>query len=197
MRAHLLIMRWLLLNIGFATLGAWAWQAGLVTVAWTSDSSWITTAILALFCAGMIGVSFRIIQASVALDSVRGEGKWKVREFRLASKGENSRIALEEKLSVRWEYYDRIGEYLVMLGFAGTVYGMYIALPDLTGRSIMDPAVVTLVFSAFITGFKVAIWTTLTGIAANIVLSLNTLVLKGGYSRLYTKLLEENDAKKA
>lgn len=196
MRANLLIMRWVLLNGAIMVLLVIAWRHGLVQLAWQSDTTWITTAILALFGWSFAGVTYRIFQASIALDSLRGEGTWKVREFRLAGPGPDSSEALKTKLQHRHDGFEDIGgTVFVMLGFLGTLYGMYLALPDLDGRSITDISTATLVLASLGSGFKIALWTSITGLIANLVLSYNLRLLRTGYTHLYTALLEDRDVR--
>lgn len=192
MHGNLLMMRWVLLNLSFVVIGGLLWKAGWLMAAWKGDTTYVTSSILFLFGVSFIGLTMRIAQCSTMLDSVRGEGIGRVKEYRLRSKEPWAYEALKTKLSRNVRPYNWVCGVVTLLGFLGTAIGMWTALDGIAHANISDAASVVIVLSSLVSGFSVAIWTTISGIVCSIALAFNVQVLKGGYERLYTQLLERS-----
>jgi len=175
MYSHLLFMRWLVLNVAIGTLGILAHQAGLLQMAWSADTTWVTTAILSVVAYGFVGITWRVAQCANWLDRVRRPTN--AEAFRL-------------KLASRVRPYVWLARCCVMLGFFGTVLGMVVALSLISSSGVQDAAMATQILTALVAGFNIALYTTLTGIVGYFVLMFNTQLLMGGYERLYTRSLE-------
>lgn len=185
---NLLMMRWLALNVAIGVVLILADRGGLIRAAWAGDTTWVTTMILALFAIGHAGVFGRIVQVSLMLDRVRGEGFGGFGR-RAAPSGPMAMEALKVRLAARVRPFTMIGRMLVILGFFGTVWGMRMALEQIPA-AVDGADAAKVVLGALTSGFAVAIWTTITGIAAYMALSFNVQLLAGGTERLYTQILE-------
>ena len=173
--SHLLLMRWLCLNVVLGILLIYADREGLVERAWTSDTTWVSTSIVVLFVIGWVGTLWRIAQCTHWLDEL---------------KYPTNTEAFKTKLASRVRPYVWLARCMVMLGFFGTVYGMITALGLISASGVQDAAMAMQILSALVSGFNIALWTTITGIVCYFALMFNIQLLMGGYERLYTKSLE-------
>jgi len=166
------MQRWLILNVAIGTLAIFAFKAGLLEQAWRADSTWTTTFILAFLGIGFLSVSWRVFQCSWWLDHIR--------------KPINNE-AFKMKLASRVRPFAWLARCLPVLGFFGTLYGMQMALEAVGSMSVTNAQMASVIMQAMVSGFSVAIWTSLSGIVCFFVLSFNIQLLMGGYERLYTK----------
>lgn len=178
MRSDLLTQRWILLQLCVAVLAFLGLRSGLLQQAWTADTTWITSVILVFTFLSWVGIAWRTCQCSTYLN--RGEY-----DIWLSRHGE----AAKTKLASRVRPYQWMCSVLVLLGLLGTGYGMWTALSGIAHANIQDAHAVGVVIKSLVSGFSIAVWTTMTGIICSLLLAFNIQVLKGGYERLYVKYI--------
>jgi len=189
----LLLMRFLLLNIGLAVLAGLAWKTGLVDQALESGAAVFLAFMCALFAYGWWIVFYRLVGCTRMLNSMEkpGAGENRVKEFRDISDGRWANEVISIKLHARVMPIERIALWLKSLGYLGTIYGFMLAFGGVTSESASNIDMVGPMVAALITGMHFALWTTLCGLAGALALQWNTTLLDKGYSHLSSKLLAE------
>lgn len=185
------MMRWVLLNLAFTLVGALLFKKGVPQEAWHGDSTWFTAVILLFVGVGLLMCAYRTLQCSVMLDSIKGAPKGRVREYMLSKRDLVAKETLRAKLDARLLPIEWLAYVLVTLGFLAIIWGMKNGLMQISAMQIQDADGAVKIVQILVQHFTVALFPTVTGITAYIVLQFNVVLLQGGYSRLYTKLLEE------
>jgi hypothetical protein len=200
-RQYFLLLRFSLINlVGFALLGA-AWMQGWVSLAWTSDTTYLSHGIFALFLAGVGICGHKIWQTSSELNKARRFDPFHpeqclalryVAEVKGRS-GDSRALAassLNLKLTTRIGVVRFIANSLVLLGLIGTVVGFIMALSGVDPETSGDASAITPMVSTLIVGMSVALYTTLIGSVLNIWLMVNYHILANGTVSLLTTLVD-------
>lgn len=196
---HLLILRFVLLNLaGFGLLGA-AWAQGLVEMVLTGDKTYLSVLIFLVFVGGLVLCTYKVWQTSSELDAVRArylEASSAVTRYLHpmleldAESRANLTGALRLKLSHRIAIVRHIGNSLVLLGLIGTVLGFIIALSGVDPQRASDISAIAPMVATLIAGMSTALYTTLVGAVLNVWLMANHQLLTSGTVKLITALVE-------
>lgn len=200
-RPHLLLLRFLLVNLaGFALLMA-ALAQGWVGTAIAADSTGLTVVIFAVFAVGLVLCGWRIVETSRALEEVRGYDPERVQPSIAARylarvrgrDGESRSLAasnLRLKLQSRISTVRHLASSLVFLGLIGTVVGFIIALTGVKPEVASDLGAVAPMVSTLIRGMAIALYTTLAGALGSLWLMMNYRLLANGTAELAHGLVE-------
>ena len=197
---HLLIMRFVVVNmVALAMLGA-AWVNGWVGMVMAGDITQLVTVIALVFLAGLAECGRRVVQTSVELDRVQTRGgrlpphlKGYLQTVRGGRDGQSRAMvgsALKLRLASRISTVRHVANSLVFLGLIGTVIGFIIALSGVDPSAAGDVDAIGPMVSTLISGMSVALYTTLVGAILNVWLMLNYRLLEGGTVRLLTAMVE-------
>lgn len=200
-RQYFLLLRFSLINlVGFALLGA-AWMQGWVSLAWTSDTTYLSHGIFALFLAGLGVCGHKIWHTSRELNKARRFDPFHPEQclaLRYVSEvkgrsGDSRALAassLKLKLTTRIGVVRFIANSLVLLGLIGTVVGFIMALSGVDPATSGDASAITPMVSTLIVGMSVALYTTLIGSVLNVWLMINYHILASGTVNLLTTLVD-------
>ena len=201
-RQYFLLLRFSLINlVGFALLGA-AWVQGWVSLAWTSDTTYLSHGIFALFLAGLGVCGHKIWHTSRELNKARRFDPIHNPEQSMALRyvsevrgrsGDSRALAassLKLKLTTRIGVVRFIANSLVLLGLIGTVVGFIMALSGVDPETSGDASAITPMVSTLIVGMSVALYTTLIGSVLNVWLMINYHILASGTVNLLTTLVD-------
>lgn len=200
-REYFLLLRFVLVNVaGFALLGG-AWLQGWIDTAWSSDSTYISHGIFALFLLGLAICGHRIWRTSGELNKARRFDPFHPEPslaLRYVSevKGRSGDSRALAAASLRLRLTTRIGvvrflaNSLVLLGLIGTVVGFIMALSGVDPETSGDASAITPMVSTLIAGMSVALYTTLIGSVLNVWLMVNFHILAGGTVNLLTTLVD-------
>ena len=198
-KSHLLVLRFMLVNIvAVALLGA-AYQQGLVERALTADKTYLTVAIFVVFLAGLIVAGRRVWETSRDLEQLNQFDPLRqsyatnyIASLRGREGDSRSLLAssLRMKLTHRIAIVRNVANSLVLLGLIGTVVGFIIALSGVDPEQASDVSAITPMVSTLIEGMSTALYTTLVGAILNVWLMINYQLLAGGTVKLITALVE-------
>ena len=200
---HLLVLRFVVVNlIAFALLGA-AWANGWVERVLAADTTRLVTVIVLVFAAGLIDAAWKIAQTSSELDQLHDRARLRSARLRghlAATRGCDASgralvgSALRLRLSARIASVRHLANSLVFLGLIGTVVGFIIALSGVDASAAADVEAIGPMVSTLIGGMSVALYTTLVGSILNIWLMINYRLLEGGTVRLLATIVERGEA---
>ena len=191
MRRHLLLYRFLIVNIVGAALlglaGAQGWLARLVE----ADPTGLVFVIFGVFGVGLALCGWRLFATSTALDRLqRGEPvALPLAPGRTPARPELMAEALKARLFSRIAVVRQFATALVVLGLIGTVAGFIIALSGVSAEDAGTLAAVQPMISTLISGMSVALYTTLEGAVLGLWLTVNYRMLATGTATLYSELL--------
>lgn len=193
---YLLLFRWIVVNlVGFFLLGL-AYLNGWVGLVVSSDQTFISSLIFALFIWGLTLSGIRIFKTSRELNHAKeqsSESKWKKLVDNMHSeKMDPSQIieALKLKMFARISIVKWFANALVLLGLIGTVVGFIIALSGVDPSKSSDVAAIGAMVATLISGMGTALYTTLVGSITNLWLMANYHILSEGTANLLATLLE-------
>ncbi len=196
---HLLMLRFVLLNLAaFALLGV-AYVHGFVDMVIAADRTYLSVVIGLVFLFGLGLCGRKVWQTSRELNRVRQPEAF-ARSSVLQELGQsrsrdpesrgNLIGALRLTLSYRISIVRHIANSLVLLGLIGTVLGFIIALSGVDAERASDINAITPMISTLISGMSTALYTTLVGAVLNVWLMANHQVLTGGTVKLIASLME-------
>lgn len=185
---NLLIFRFVLLNAAGLAGFFLAWHHGLVIEAWNADTTPISGTIIALFLITWGFIAYRVVEVSRLLNLLDTSPLRVMRYFTRSQTDANE--ILKVKLTSRSEPLMAVCGVLITLGLLGTVWGMKEALIGVDSTKVGDINNLASAVASLTSGFMVALYTTIVGVVFSVFLFFNAQLLKGGQSRLYTKLLE-------
>ncbi len=198
-KSHLLVLRFMLVNIiAFGLLGA-AYQQGLVERALVADKTYLSVAIFIVFVAGLIVCARRIWETSRDLEQINAFDPLRqshatsyIASLRGRAGDSRSLLAssLRMKLTHRIAVVRNVANALVLLGLIGTVVGFIIALSGVDPEQASDVSAITPMVSTLIEGMSTALYTTLVGAILNVWLMINYQLLASGTVKLITALVE-------
>lgn len=152
-------------------------ENGKLMELYAMDQTYISEAIVVLFALAWLLCLFRIWECSTALNRVEN------------GRGSNFPTAMDEfqaYCSQRRNPVDVVNRILVDMGILGTMYGFLIAL-GVDVSSLTSTETLGSEIGQVISGMRVALVTSMTGLATSIYLTLNQRLLEGGYERLYER----------
>lgn len=150
MKNHL-IYRAILVNVAFIAIAVALTVEGYVAWLFANDSSYISYAITALFLVGWGWSAKEIVVASADLNLSDAHGPRKA-----------ARADADKDLGkIAW--LSDISEYLVQLGFLGTLVGFVIALSGIDQDTVMTADGAQGAVAALMSGMSTAIGTTIIG----------------------------------
>lgn len=200
-RTHLLLLRFLLVNLAALALFLAAVFQGWVAEAVESDTTGLTVVIFGVFVVGTVMCGFRVFQTGRALEEVRRYDPAKARVgiaarylARVYGRGGESRALAAANLRLRLQNriatVRHIANSLVFLGLIGTVLGFIIALSGVKPELASDVGAVAPMVSTLVEGMAVALYTTLMGAVGNLWLMANYRLLASGTASLFHNLVE-------
>lgn len=198
-KSHLLVLRFMLVNIIAAGLLGAAYQQGLVERALTADKTYLSVAIFVVFLAGLIVCARRIWETSCDLEQIsafdplrQSHATSYIASLRGRAGDSRSLLAssLRMKLTHRIAVVRNVANALVLLGLIGTVVGFIIALSGVDPERASDVSAITPMVSTLIEGMSTALYTTLVGAILNVWLMINYQLLAAGTVKLITALVE-------
>lgn len=187
-----LIYRWVLVNFLLtAIISVIEIQNGWLSELLELDTYYISHAIIAAFLVftTMSGVkAFRINKMIKNVPGlVAGYNK------KLAEKGENSRSDLRESLKTDLMSYIAILSIgfrsLVYAGLVGTVIGLIVATAAIDPTAVADPSSAGPVVAQVISGYSIALHTTLVGAISGLWLEVNYYMFVIANSHVFSKVL--------
>jgi hypothetical protein len=196
---HLLVLRFLVLNLVAGALLAAAWLKGWVGLVFAGDSTQLVALIAAVFAFALASCARKIFQTSSEINQLRDpSGGYAPRVARyltgLQARDGQSRAltasALRLKLGSRIASVRHLANSLVFLGLIGTVIGFIIALSGIDPDAAADVESIGPMVSTLISGMSVALYTTLVGSILNVWLMVNYRLLESGTVTLVTTIVE-------
>ena len=195
----LLLFRFFLMNFfGFAMLGV-AQSMGLVELVISSDKTFLSVGIFAVFLGGLAFCGLRVFQTSRELDNLRDFNPLVVSraaEYLSLLRGVNGdgrgliASSMRLKLTQRITVVRQVANSLVLLGLIGTVIGFVIALSGVDPAQTSNVKAIAPMVSTMIEGMSTALYTTLVGALLNLWLLANYQLLVSGTVKLITGLME-------
>ena len=177
MRRHLLLYRFLIVNIvGAALLGLAGAQGWLARLA-EADPTGLVFVIFGVFAVGLVLCGYRLFKTSAALnrlhdgEAVELPAVW----ARPPARPELRAEALKARLFSRIAVVRQCAAALVVLGLIGTVAGFIIALSGVSAEDAGTLAAVQPMISTLISGMSVALYTTLEGAVLGLWLTVEPL----------------------
>ncbi len=150
MLKHLLIFRFLLINVvGFVGVGL-AYQRGWLEYLFANDPTYITVAITSLFYFVWFTTLRRVVRTSRDLDAQKAGACY-------MKPGKQSKVWAK----IAWLLES--SETMIGLGLIGTVIGFSIALSGVNEDSLGNAAGVTTALGPLMVGMKIALNTTIVG----------------------------------
>jgi len=148
---HLLIFRFLLLNVvGYIGLGL-AFQRGWIEYLFTNDPTFITSIILVLFCCVSLTTFVKVLKTSRNLDAQ------KAGPYPCLPPGRSSKVWAK----IAWLLES--SETMIGLGLIGTVIGFSVALSGVNEGSLGTAQGVSTALGPLMVGMKIALNTTIVG----------------------------------
>jgi biopolymer transport protein ExbB/TolQ len=196
-----LIFRFIILNVfGFGLVGL-GLMTGWVQTIFLADKTVLTTTIIGVFVILLFLMGQRLFYISNQLNMTHKNAKkdnavWHQHRKRVERCRANARQDINQALYIK--LVGRLGGLawgaglLTLLGLIGTVIGIQMAVSGVDPAAAGDVSKVSQIVGTMMSGIGVALGTTLTGGILNIWAYLNYLLLAGGATRLYTKILETN-----
>jgi hypothetical protein len=191
--AEQLYWAWLL-HAGAMGFGAWwLWQQGLWRQLLDSDPSGISAGIvvLAAGCTGWVGHrALRLAREA----RPNGHGAWRGawRADRAAGRAEAAQL-LSERTHGPHETAWWFAAAAIKLGLLGTVVGFIVMASQLGKVQIFDISEVQTLLKQMTQGMAIALTTTLVGLAANLWLGLQLLLLDRMADRVAAAILSDSD----
>jgi hypothetical protein len=145
MLSNLLLFRLVIVNTVGAVASFYAYQQGYISELFTTDTTNISYAILALFVVGLVSTFNRAWKVSAAIN------EWKAIAF-IDSDAPAARLRAS-KLDVKNSHIADIAKWLAYLGLLGTIIGLKMAI---NGSALDNTAAIQ-------TGLAVAVNTTIAG----------------------------------
>ena len=191
MRRHLLLYRFLIVNIVGAALLGLAGAQGWITRLAEADPTGLVFVIFGVFVVGLALCGYRLFETSAALSRLEegGDAGLPPAWSRAPARPELMAEALKARLFSRIAVVRQIAAALVVLGLIGTVAGFIIALSGVSAEEAGTLAAVQPMISTLISGMSVALYTTLEGAVLGLWLTVNYRMLATGTSALYSELL--------
>lgn len=187
-----LIHRWLIFNtLMLSLLVAIQLQEGWLQDLVNADIYYISHGIFLAFIVSLVVSGIKAFRVNNMAKNVGGfiAGHKKL----LAEKGQDTRGDLRESLKTDlMSYISIIGKmsgYLIFSGMLGTVVGLILATAGIDPQSISDPTNAGIVVSQVLSGFSIALHTTLVGGIAGIWLEINYYMLVSATAHLFSKVL--------
>jgi hypothetical protein len=199
---HLLLLRFLLINLtGFALLGV-AWLQGWIAQILAADDTHICKTIFVLFVVGVVWTGQKAWMISRELNALDGLGlgeSTKVGAFMAGIAGRDgiTRLALAGalrlKLAHRITPVRHVASMLVLLGLIGTIIGFVIALSGVDQGAVTNAAAIGPMVATLLHGMAMALFKTLVGSVLNLWLIVNYRLLEGGAAHLLTHAIEAGE----
>ncbi len=198
-RRHLLVLRFVLVNLVASGFLGVAYINGFVHMVIAADLTRLSIAIFAVFVSGLGVCGYKIAQVSRELNaawdrnppatSLAAQYAKKLRDT-----AENGRTilagALRLTLSHRISVVRHTANSLVLLGLIGTVIGFIIALSGIDPQKASEFESISPMVSTLIQGMSTALYTTLVGAVFSLWLMINYHMLATGTVRLITTIQE-------
>ena len=187
-----LIHRWLIFNTLMLSLfAAVQLQEGWLGDLANADTYYISHSIFLIFVIALVVSGIKALRINEMSKHVGGfiAGHKKL----LEDKGQDARGDLREALKTDlMAYISIVGEvsgYLIFFGMLGTVVGLILATVGIDPESISDPTNAGITVSQVLSGFSIALHTTLVGGITGVWLKINHYMLIGSTARLFSKIL--------
>ena len=202
-RSFLLLLRFVVLNIGAVAVVSYGWMNGWISDVAKQDVTHIGSVILAVFVGGWIICFYKIIRCSIELNAARSRGRsigtrvqWYLDMAEKTAGESRSAIAdcLRSRLYSRISVVRLIANNLIILGLIGTVIGFIIALSGVEAERVADIASVGPMVSTLIQGMSVALYTTLVGAVLHVWLMMCYQILATGTVNLANAIIERSEA---
>jgi hypothetical protein len=118
-------------------------------------------------------IGFAVVALCIGMSINCGYSTWRL-EFSIKHWNDNGEYmtAVKDKVHSNLEQYGFYAGVFTMLGMIGTVVGFIMAIPALTHISPEDPGSISKAIEQLSTGVSTALYTTLVGLVASIVLRL-------------------------
>jgi len=197
--SHLLLLRYILLNVVAIALLVAAYFQGWVGLVVRSDATRVTIGIAALFVIGLIACSLSIWRVSREIDRANSLDPAKTSPvtvyIRLARGKDaggraNLAAAFRHRLFSRIVHIRHIANTLVVIGLIGTVIGFIIALSGVDPDIATNPNAVSGMVARLIEGMSVALYTTLVGAILSVWLLACFQILATGTTTLFSLVVE-------
>lgn len=179
-----LLLKWTLLNAGIGLLGVIAYRSGIVTQAWTGDPTWFTSAIFLFASVGFATCAYRTAECATLLSSRTAHG------YQLSQRDLVAKEALRIKLDANVRPIEWLCSCLITIGLLAIIWGMKEGLYEVAGTSVQGADGAVQIVQVLIKHFTIALWPTVTGIALNLAVYFNVVLLQDGYDKLSVRLLE-------
>jgi uncharacterized membrane protein (DUF485 family) len=197
--SHLLLLRYILLNVVAIALLVAAYFQGWVGLVVRSDATRVTIGIAALFVIGLIACSLSIWRVSREIDRANSLDPAKespvtvyIRSARGKDAGGRANLAaaFRHRLFSRIVHIRHIANTLVVIGLIGTVIGFIIALSGVDPDIATNPNAVSGMVARLIEGMSVALYTTLVGAILSVWLLACFQMLATGTTTLFSLVVE-------
>ena len=196
-----LMLRFIILNVFGLGLVGLGLMTGFIQEVYIADKTILTSTITGVFIILTALMAVRLYSISQQLNYThsRAQGQnalWLQHRQKLEKARGNARQDINQALYIK--LIGRLGGLawgaglLTLLGLIGTVLGIQMSVSGVDPRAAGDVSQVPEIVGNMLSGIGVALGTTLTGGVFNIWAYLNYLLLAGGATRLYTKILETN-----
>lgn len=196
-----LLFRFAVLNlfgVGLVILGL---MTGYIQTVYAADKTILTGTITGVFVILTVLMGIRCFHLSQQLNYVHNKKQtikahWFTHRNRVQQSRDSARQDINQALYIK--IVGRLGGLawgaglLTLLGLIGTVLGIQMSVSGVDASAAGDINQVPEIVGGMMAGIGTALGTTLTGGVLNIWAYLNYLLLAGGATRLYTKILEVN-----
>jgi len=187
-----LIHRWIIINTFLlAIVAAIQLQKGWLVDLLNADLYYISHVILAVFLMFLFTSGKKAFQINKMIKNI--DGLVAGYKEKLAEKGPDSRSDLRESFKTDLMSFISVlaiaFEALVFIGLIGSVVGLVYATAGIDPQAISDPSNAGVVVSQVISGYGIALHTTLTGAVCGLWIKVNHYMLTMANAHIFSKVL--------
>jgi hypothetical protein len=196
---HLLVLRFLLLNIVASGLLVAVYLQGWLDGALEGYTGWLTLVICAVFLFGLLLCALRVWHTNQELNALTEDIPPSTSRLGLYLASVTGRSAesrmisanlLRGRLGTQIVVVRQIADSLVFFGLVGTVIGFIVALSGVDPQTSAQVEEVASMVATLVTGMSIALYTTLVGAVLHVWLMVNHRLLATGTSNLFNNIVE-------
>lgn len=171
---HLLFLRWWLVAAVIGITAYFLTQFGVCQEVWETDSTYISSAIIAVFAVMSVWCGIKTFTLSNA-----------VHKFEDVAGGQYKKKAVYDQIEKQEQIGWFAADSFMTAGFVGTIWGMIVALGGFEGINPSDVSSIQSLISSLVHGVSIALYTTLTGLVCALLLKIQYFNLS--YARQKTE----------
>lgn len=194
MLQRLLFYRFLLFNtlvfVSLAVAEYYSWISNFVH----NDKSYISLAIMLVFTGAIFYQGWRAWKTSKMIDVFKHAVKNNtvLTQYNVICKYDVDKLSIlrdKDLKKIDWMHY--ISNWLLFMGLIGTVVGFIVATSGIPASGIDDTDALNSILSYLISGVGIALYTTLAGSIAGLIVEINAAMIHTALSNFWADLIKE------